>query len=225
MSQAETSRVKSVIRPRWAVLALLVTLPLAACSGDGDKKKSTAEGQVESSTTTREPSVKVAKSYDELAKVISIPVPDGYMLQPDQVGDTGPSDLEKASRDDGRDDAKDFLTRTRFVRGYQRMWSRSESDDFVVYLYQFADHSGAVEYTNRLAADATTAAPGVTIGQFTVPGISGAVGVNASGPAFATSSVTFVKGPYSIQVVVNGSTPTGLQPLATAVAEEQYSRL
>ncbi len=213
-----------VTRPRLAVLALLATLPLAAaCSGDGDKT-STAEGQVESSTTTREPSVKVAKSYDDLAKALNIPVPDGYMRQPDQVGDTGPSDLEKASRDDGRDDARDFLTRTRFVRGYQRMWSRSESDDFVVYLYQFADHAGAVEYTNRLAADATTAASDVTIAPFNVPGISGAVGANAKGPTFATSSVTFVKGPYSIQVVVNGSTPTGLQPLALAVAEEQYSR-
>ena len=213
-----------VIRPRWAVLALLATLPLAAACGGGDKK-STAEGQVESSTTTREPSVKVAKTSDELAKAINIPVPDGYMLQPDQVGDTGPSDLEKAARDDGRDDARDFLTRTRFVRGYQRMWSRSESDDFVVYLYQFADHAGAVEYTNRLAADATTAAADVKITPFNVPGIGGAVGVNASGPTFATSSVTFVKGPYSIQVVVNGSTPAGLQPLALAVAEEQYSRL
>jgi hypothetical protein len=200
-------------------------LPFAAACSGGDGKKSTAEGQVESTTTTRQPSVKVAKSYDDLAKALNIAAPDGYMLQPDQVGDTGPSDIEKASRDDGRNDAKEFLTRTRFVRGYQRMWSRSETDDFIVYLYQFADHTGALEYTNRLAADAATQTSGVTIGQFDVPGIGGAVGVNSSDPAFASSSVTFVKGPYSVQVVANGSTPTGLQPLAIAVAEEQYSRL
>jgi len=223
--QAETSSVKSVTRPRWAALAVLATLPLlAACSG-GDGEQSTAEGQVESSTTTRAPSVKVAKSYEDLAKALNISAPDGYMLQPDQVGDTGPSDIEKASRDDGGADARDFLTRTRFVRGYQRMWSRSETDDFVVYLYQFADTAGAVEYTNRLSTDATTPTSGVTIGQFNLPSIHGAVGVNASDRAFATSSVTFVKGPYSVQIVVSGSTLTGLQPLASALAEEQYSRL
>lgn len=216
---------KSVTRPRWAALAVLATLPLAAACSGGDGKKSTAEGQVESSTTIRAPSVKVAKSYGDLAKALNISVPDGYMLQPDQVGDTGPSDLEKASRDDGGADAREFLGRTRFVRGYQRMWSRSETDDFVVYLYQFADNAGAVEYTNRLSADATTATSGVTTGHFSLPSINGAVGVNASDPGFATSSVTFVKGPYSVQIVVNGSTLPGLQPLATAVAEEQYSRL
>ena len=33
---------------------------------------------------------------------LNISVPDGYMLQPDAVGDTGPSDLEKAVKD-GKD--------------------------------------------------------------------------------------------------------------------------
>lgn len=216
---------KSVTRSRWAALALLATLPLAACSGSGGET-STAEGQLESTTTTtKAPSVKVAKNYEDLAKALKITAPEGYLLQPDQVGDTGPSDIVKASRDDGGDDASDFLTRTGFQRGYQRMWSRSDSDDFVVYLYQFGSHDGAVEYTNRLTANATTSTSGVAIGRFDVPGISGAVGVNASDPTFATSSVTFVKGPYSVQIVVNGETPTGLQPLATALAEEQYSRL
>jgi hypothetical protein len=51
------------------------------------------------------------------------------------------------------------------------------------------------------------------------------VGVNGSDPNFATSSVTFVKGPYSIQLVVNGASPNGLQSMATALAEEQASRL
>jgi hypothetical protein len=105
------------------------------------------------------------------------------------------------------------------------MWSRSESDDFVIYLYQFATAAGAQEYTNRLTADATTPTPDVTLSQFLVPGINGAVGVNAAAKSFATSSVTFVMGPYSVQVEVRGTTPTGLEPLAGALAEEQYSRL
>jgi hypothetical protein len=216
-----------VTRPRWAALALIAMLPLAACSDSGAKPKpSAADGQVAETTTTLEPvSVKVAKSMEDLGKALNISLPDGYMLQPDQVGDTGPSDLEKAARDDGGEDARDVLTRTRFVRGYQRMWSRAEDDDFVVYLYQFADNAGAAEYTARLTADATTPSPTVTVQQFDVPGIGGAVGVNTSEPALATSSVTFVKGPYSVQVVANAPKATGLQSLATAVAEEQYSRL
>ena len=216
---------KFSILPRWATFAVLATLPLAACSGGAVKEKSTAEGQVETSTTVKPPKVKVVKNIDELAKAISISAPEGYILQPDQVGDTGPSDIVKASRDDGGDDAQEFLARTGFLRGYQRMWSRSESDDFIIYLYQFATPAGAAEYTNRVTADATTPAPDVTLGQFPVTEISGAVGVNATAKAFANSSVTFVKGPYSVQVIVNSTTPVGLQSLATALAEEQYSRL
>ena len=211
-------------RHHWAVVALLAALPLAACGGGGEKK-TTAPGQVETSTTVKEPKVKVAKSFDDLAKALNISAPDGYVLQPDQVGDTGPSDIVKASKDDGGDDAQAFLTRTGFVRGYQRMWSRSGSDGFVIYLYQFGNPAGAAEYTNRLTADATTPNPDVRLGQFLVPGINGATGVTATGKTSATSSVTFVKGPYSVQVELTSRTPTGLESLATALAEEQYSRL
>jgi hypothetical protein len=212
------------IRPRWAALAVLATLPLAACSGSA-KEKSTAQGQVETSTTVKQPSVKLAKTYADLAKALTFPAPDGYMLQPDQVGDTGPSDIVKASKDDGGADAQDFLTRTGFLRGYQRMWSRSRSDDFVVYLYQFATPAGAAEYTNRLKADAAAPAPDVTLGQYLVPSIDAAQGVTATAKASANSTVTFVKGPYSVQVIVNSTTPVGLESLATALAEEAYSHL
>lgn len=212
-------------RPRWVALALLVALPLGACGRGTDREPSTAEGQVETSTTFKAPSVKVAKTYGDLAKALNIAAPEGYLLQPDQVGDTGPTDIVKASRDDGGDDAQGFLTRTGFVRGYQRQWMRSAGDDFVVYLYQFANNAGAVEYTNRLKTEATMAADGVTIEQFDVPAINGAVGVNASDATFASSSVTFVKGPYSVQIIVNAKKLTGLPSLAAALAEEQYSRL
>ena len=214
----------STTRSRLATVAFLATLTLAACTGDG-KGKSTAEGQVDDRTAAETKSTTAARSMDELAKKLNISVPDGYMLQPDEVGDTGPSDLEKAVHDDGEDDAREVLTRTRFVRGYQRQWNRSEDDEIVSYVYQFADHAGAVEYTNRLTADVGAQTAGVNIDKFSVDTISGSVGVNGSDPNFATSSVTFVKGPYSVQVVVNGSTPTGLETLVSALAEEQYSRL
>ena len=215
----------SLTRSRCAAFAVLATVTLAACTGGNDE--SAAEGQVEQPgvEAQAEESVKAAKSMQELSEALEIAVPDGYMLQPDAVGDTGPSDLEKAIRDDGGDDARDVLTRTRFVRGYQRMWSRSEDDEIIAYVYQFADNAGAVEYTNRVTADAGAPPDGVTVEKFSVPGINGSIGVNSSDPTFATSSVTFVKGPYSVQVVVNGASPSGLESLVTALAEEQYSRL
>ena len=210
-------------RSRWAALAVLATLTLAACTEGGDK--SAAEGGRVDDPNASAASATVARTFEDLAEALDIAVPEGYMLQPDEVGDTGPSDLEKAVRDDGGDDARDVLTRTGFLRGYQRMWKGSESDEIVSYVYQFANHAGATEYTQRVTGVAAAAAPGVTIDTFTVPGIDGAVGVNATAAASATSSVIFVKGPYSVEVVVTDSSPTGLEALVTALAEEQYSRL
>ena len=210
-------------RHRWAAMAVLATFTLAACTGGG-KAETSADGQVEDPNATAS-SAPAAKSFADLSKALQIAVPDGYVRQPDEVGDTGPSNLDKAVNDDGGDDAREVLTRTRFLRGYQRMWSRSDSEEIVAYVYQFADKAGAVEYTSRLTADTGAPTDGVSISRFDVPVIDGAVGVNTSDATFATSSVTFVKGPYSVQMVVNSSSPTGLQTLATALAEEQYSRL
>lgn len=209
---------------RWAALAVLATISLAACTGGGKPKTSAANGQVEETTTTA-PQIKGARTIEELSQDLDITVPAGYVRQPDSVDDTGPSDLEKAVADDGEDDARDTFTRDKFVRGYQREWVRTEDDEIVSYVYQFADNAGAVDYTKRMTADAGAQTAGVTIETFTVPGIAGAVGVNGSDPSFATSTVTFVKGPYSVQVVVNGTKPDGLQSMVTSVAEEQYSRL
>ena len=207
-------------RNRWAASALLATCLLAACGGGGDTES--AGGEVVDSTASSAPA---AKSMEDLSEAIDISVPDGYAVQADEVGDTGPSDLEKAIRDDGGDDAREVLTRTKFVRGYQRMWSRNDDDEIIAYVYQFADHAGAVEYTNRVTAEADKPVEGFTINRFDVSAINGAVGVTGFDAKFASSSVTFVRGPYSVQMVVNGATPTGLEALAVALAEEQYSRL
>jgi hypothetical protein len=212
-----------VARRRWAALAVLASITLAACTG-GAKPKTSANGQVEETTTTTA-AVKGARTIQELSQALDLDVPSGFARQPDSVDDTGPSDLEKAVADDGEDDARDVFTRDHFVRGYQREWARSEDDQIVSYVYQFADNAGAVDYTKRVTADAGAQTAGVTIATFTVPGLSGAVGVNGSDPTFATSTVTFVKGPYSVQVVVNGTKIDGLQSLVTSLAEEQYSRL
>jgi hypothetical protein len=204
-------------RALWAALAVPAAIALAACSGGGGKATSTAKGQVAP--------IKAARTVADLSKALDINVPDGYVRQPDTVDDTGPSDLDKAVADDGADDARDALTRNRFVRGYQREWALDAKDEVVSYVYQFADPTGAEDYTKRIAAEAGSPAAGATTTMFNVAGIAGAVGVNSSAPTFATSSVTFMKGPYSVQVIVNGTSPVGLEAMVRSVAEEQYSRL
>jgi hypothetical protein len=213
-----------VNRHRWAALAALATITLAACGGGGNEPTS-VEGSIDDPSASVA-SASVARSMADLEKSLDISVPEGYERTPDAIGDTGPSDLEKAARDDGSADARDVLTRTRFVRGYQRMWTGvSQDDEIAAYVYQFADTAGAVEYTNRLNASILAPAEGVTVTPFDVPDIHGGAGANVVEPSFASASVTFVKGPYSVQMVVTGARPTGLESLATAMAEEQYSRL
>ena len=202
-------------RPRWAALAVLATITLAACTGGG-KAKTTAQGQVAATG---------ARSSEALSKALDITVPAGYVRQPDTVDDTGPSDLEKAIADDGEDDARDVFTRDHFVRGYQREWAQSENEQIISYVYQFADNAGAVDYSKRVTSDSGAQTDGMSVTLFDMAGIAGAVGVNGSDPSFATSSVTFVKDPYTVQMVVNSTSPAGLQALVTSLAEEQYSRL
>jgi len=215
--------VKPAIR-RTAALAALAGLVLTACSGRGGGRPAPAtQAGVEATTTTG--AVKAARSLDELAKRLDLTVPDGYVVMPDNVDDTGPSDLEKAVADDGGADARDILTKDRFVRGYQREWSLDEDDQIISYIYEFADHTGAADYTRRVTQDSESSAGPGSAAPFTVPTIDGAVGVNGTDVNFPASTVTFVKGPYSVQVVVNGAKQDGLQSLATSMAEEQYDRL
>lgn len=212
-------------RHRWAALAALTTITLAACGGGGGNEPTAAEGQVDDPSATVA-SASIARNMKELEETLDISVPEGYERAPDSIGDTGPSDLEKAIRDDGAADARDVLTKTRFVRGYQRMWTgASEDDEIAAYVYQFADTAGALEYTNRLNTGILTPTEGVTVTPFDVPNIHGAVGANIAEPNFASASITFVRGPYSVQMVASATESTGLESLATALAEEQYSRL
>ncbi|HVW33265.1 MAG TPA: hypothetical protein VHL53_12050, partial [Acidimicrobiia bacterium] len=162
---------------------------------------------------------------DDLGQRLDLEVPDGYVVQPEERDDTGPSDLEKAISDDGGDDAREVFTRDRFVRGYQREWALDDDDTIVSYVYQFADQAGAEDYTKRVTADAGSPGDGVTAATFDVPEIAGAVGVTGSDGTFSTATVTFAKGPYSVQLLVTSTKPDGLESLVTSLAGEQYSKL
>jgi hypothetical protein len=200
----------------------------AACGGDGAKTTEAAARIVTDTTaapTTTTTVFKPAASFDDLSRLLLTSVPAEYKVQPNDVGDTGPSDLAKAVKDDGEKDARAFLTKAGFVRGYQRLWVKADDEQVVVFLYQFNDHAGAVDYGNRGSDPGTAKESGFTVTPFDVPGIEGALGMTAHDGEFASSAVIFSKGPYLVQLMANGPTPAGLPDLAQTLAADQFARL
>ena len=151
----------------------------------------------------------------------------GYRQQPDSVGDTGPSDLAKAIRDDGEPDARQALLSERFVRGYQRMWATaSGADQVVVFLYQFATDAGATASYSRWTSLQSPAGANATI--FTPTGLPRGHSVGLSGEASgrAGAIVLFASGIFAVQVDVTSSSSEHVTAmLANAIAVTQLRRL
>lgn len=148
-------------------------------------------------------------------------VPEGYERQPDSVGDTGPSDLEKAIRDDTEPDARDVLTDARFVAGYQRLWAKGEDANIITFLYQFEGPAGAAAYMERTLSGITDADEKAT--PFEVPGVPGGRGLRAADDEGAGAVIVFTRGPYLGQIVVAG--PDALTSVPADLARRQYDRL
>jgi hypothetical protein len=228
-----TARAASRSRRAVVVAGLAVVLAsTAACSGDTTSDQTEAAAKIVTTTTTTAPPATtsstappVAANFDDLSRMLLTGVPAGYKVQPNDVGDTGPSDLEKAIRDDGGDDARAVLTANGFVRGYQRYWSKSDEDEIVAFLYQFKDNAGAAEYGKRTKADLADLQDGVAVSPFDLPGIEGATGLTAHSDGFSTSMALFSKGPYLVQLVVTGTTPAGQAEMVKGLAADQFARL
>ncbi|MGH9282768.1 MAG: hypothetical protein ACRD0S_07505, partial [Acidimicrobiales bacterium] len=156
---------------------------------------------------------------DALVPRLLSDLPDGYEQQPDIVGDTGPSDLEKAIRDDTEPDARKVLTDDRFVAGYQRLWAKGNDAQVIVFVYEFEQAAGATHYLERIQAsiteDTTTA--------FEVPDVPGAVGVRSTNAENPAAVVLMTRGPFMAQVVVSGPDSGSSVPLD--LARQQHDKL
>ena len=153
-------------------------------------------------------------------------VPSGFVLQPDSVGDTGPSDLEKAIRDDGAADARAVLTHAGFRRGFQRLWVAQGSDDEnILFLYQFRDGVGAREYLARSHTTLTTDPKRPSPVPFDVPGIPGAFGLRVQDSTGSSAFIDFTVSSYVAQAVVNGNPGADQSQAAITLAMVQYTRL
>jgi hypothetical protein len=152
-------------------------------------------------------------------------VPAGYVLQADSVGDTGPSDLAKAVRDDGAPDAQAALTAAGFLHGYQRLWMNATTQQsLIVFVYHFRAPAGATAYMTRgVASDKATTKPTPTT--FTVTGIPGAVGLAGTQDTDHVAEIIFTRGAYTVGIVATGPTATTLAPTAQQIAAAQYALL
>jgi hypothetical protein len=152
-------------------------------------------------------------------------VPAGFILQPDDVGDTGPSDLAKAVRDDPTPGAEEALRAEGFVRGYQQLWVGPQDTEIIVFVYQFETATGARSDFRRtkanLAEDGIPDAKSFLVSD--LPGESNAV--SGSSADFAAAIVQVTTGVYNVQVVSNGPTSAGLEARASSVARDQSTRL
>jgi hypothetical protein len=202
------------------VTAVVMSVSLAACGGSKDDKSDETTKTTRATTTTT--SAANAQAAAALEPKLIKTVPAGYKQEADDVGDTGPSDLDKAVRDDGNDDAREVLTKDGFVAGYQRYWTKGDNE-IIDFLYQFATAGGASDYTARSLQDATAADEGTTITEFAVTGIPGAKGYLAHSADGDAAFVAFTRGVYAAQVVLNGTDAN--QATAQSLASQQYANL
>ncbi len=197
---------------RSASVAFMALILLSSCS---------------SSTTTVHPVPTavvrpVPASTEEMAARLVTVVPAGFMVQPDGVGDTGPSDLAKAARDDGTPGAEQALRSEGFVRGYQRLWIGPDDAEIIVIVYQFETPVGANADFQRATPKLTDQAiPGAT--PFTVNGLHASKYTAVAGTSQDTSAAVILSatGVFVIEVTCNGPALAGLQERASAVATDQ----
>ena len=201
---------------RFAAVALVLPA-IASCSSGGSSAKQSAASIPATATTAAG-----ANAAARLATLLIADLPAGYIQQPDTVGDTGPSDLAKAARDDGKPDAAGALTADRFLAGYQRLWATADrSKRVIVYLYDFQTSAGASAYEKRGITDDENDPESRAV-PFPVSSIPGATGL-ASAQRPTVALVVFARGSYVVQVVT--STPTGSRSLAEQLAAQQYGRI
>jgi hypothetical protein len=207
--------------PRAVALTAVTALALVGCSG-GKKDEGTATTRTTVAAADRTTTTGAAAAGSKAAALETLlvtAVPSGYRAQPDDVGDTGPSDLAKAASDDGDPDATAVLTSAGFVAGYQRLWVNQNDDELIVFLYQFAQPAGATSYNERSIAGSGPATA------FAVAGVPGAKGFSVSDAQNTSAVVFFTKGAYLVQVVSNTSAGKAQSELVTTIATDQYQRL
>jgi len=157
----------------------------------------------------------------------------GYTRQSDDLADTGPTDLAKATLDDvGCNlgcDARAELTSAGFVHGWQRQWtnldaSGREAQNFV-FLYQFKTPTGAQRYAAHWRDTLLTTNQGAAVQEFTPAFVPGGSGLRVSDKSGSTGIAMFTKGPYAVKTQVTAGPELDESGPAGSLAALQFGRL
>ncbi len=216
------------MRYRRIARVVVLAATLSACSSSSKPASAPV-----TSTTARAPTSRpVPASFAELADRIITRVPSGYVQQPFDVGDTGPSDLAKAARDDGERNATQVFRSEGFVRGYQQLWVDEKQRQIIVFVYQFKTHVGARrDFARTVAAYRLKPPPGTHVQKSTLKGLpaTDSLGVAGSDKTGAAALVFFTTGVFNVEVNANSTQANAPLPpllrLGRSLAQDQLSRL
>jgi hypothetical protein len=157
----------------------------------------------------------------------------GYTRQSNDIADTGPTDLAKATLDDvGCNlgcDARRELTSAGFVRGFQRQWTSLDAKDGeaqnFVFLYQFKTPTGAQRYAAHWRTTLLSTTQGAAVQEFSPAFVPGGTGLRVTDKSGSTGIAIFAKGPYAVKAQVTASPDLDESGPASSLASLQYQRL
>jgi hypothetical protein len=212
-------------RRRLPAVLVLISALLGGCSAvvDGRGVEKAGSGTHSSAAATPNP---IPRSFSELEALLISTVPDGFAQEPDSLYNTGPSSLAKAIHDQDLPHAARELTTDGFIRGYQRVWTKPQGDQIIVFLYQFATTRGASAFYRHGVRSELSMVP-VNTTQFVVPGLppSHSTGIAAHVQHRTIAVVQASVGPFAMQINCSARSATGLKARLIRLAHEQTSRL
>ncbi len=198
-------------------------------SSSSASSRSTTGGGATPSTTGGVPSTTAPAGVAQLGDLVLSSAPSGFVLQPDDQAQTGPTNLAKAATDDvwvqDTNAARQILRGAGFLHGYQRQWQSTDGvDQNFIFLYQFATPEGAASYVQHWQETIGAHSP-FPLTPFSPAYVPGGIGLAGSDNNGSSAQVLFSKGPYAVQAVVTGQPLTDQSGAAGALALAQYARL
>lgn len=192
----------------WAVVALVVLVPIAACGGDEDEAGKRTGPEREPTSTTAEPTGSTLALEPETTTTTT---PEDRALQDLLIDEPLPGfvpagvdvlDLDAAAEAEVDPEAERALLETRsFQRGVARRFVNEDDDVVYVAAYEFATPRDA-EFYLADGTETVTARGATTFD----PGVPEALGFTTREPGFTAHAVAFTRGNRWFLVLVGSET-------------------